>query len=128
MKAVTETRRKTPVKTVAWRLIGIVWTWIGAYLILLFTPDRYRSAAVLSTFIVAFHHTTRMAMYYGYERAWDVIAWGKCEPGSSLAGPVSWRARVTWTMLAAAAVDQAGCIRCGRCRDVCPTGGVALCP
>jgi hypothetical protein len=99
-----ETRRRTLVKTVAWRLIGIAWTWIGAYLILLFTPDRYRSAAVLSTFIVAFHHSTRMAMYYGYERAWGAIAWGKCEPGSSLAGPVSWRARVAWTMLAVAAV------------------------
>jgi len=43
-------------------------------------------------------------MYYGYERAWGAIAWGKCEPGSSLAGPVSWRARVAWTMLAVAAV------------------------
>jgi len=99
-----ETRRRTLVKTVAWRLIGIAWTWIGAYLILLLTPERYRSAAVLSILIVAFHHTTRMAMYYGYERFWNAIAWGKCEPGSSLAGAVSWQARVTWTMLTVAAI------------------------
>ncbi len=99
-----DTRRRTLVKTVAWRVIGIAWTWIGAYLILLFTPDRYRSAAVLSTFIVAFHHSTRMAMYYGYERLWDAIAWGKCEPSTSLAGPMSWRAMATWSLLAVVAV------------------------
>ena len=99
-----ETRRRTLIKTVAWRVIGIAWTWIGAYLILLFTPARYRSAAVLSTVIVAFHHSTRMAMYYGYERVWDAIAWGKCEPGSSVPGPVSWRASVVWTVLGVAAV------------------------
>ena len=74
------------VKTVTWRLIGIVWTWIGAYLILLFTPERYRAAAILSALIVAFHHSTRMVMYYGYERMWTGIIWGKCEAGNPLAG------------------------------------------
>ena len=72
-----ESRKRTLVKTILWRLIGIVWTWIGAYLILMLTPDRYRSAALVSTLIVVFHHGTRMAMYYGYERAWNAIAWGK---------------------------------------------------
>ena len=78
----TETRKRTLVKTVAWRLIGIVWTWIGAYLILLFTPEQYRSAVVLSTLIVVFHHSTRAAMYYGYERWWAGVAWGRCEEGN----------------------------------------------
>lgn len=90
----TETRRRTLVKTVAWRVIGIVWTWIGAYLILLLTPERYRSATVLSTLIVAFHHSTRMVMYYGYERVWAGIAWGKCEQGSPLAGEAGWTKKV----------------------------------
>jgi hypothetical protein len=27
-----EARRRTIVKTITWRLIGILWTWIGAYL------------------------------------------------------------------------------------------------
>ena len=99
-----ETRRRTLVKTIAWRVIGIAWTWIGAYAILLFVPDRYRSAASLSTLIVVFHHSTRMGMYYGYERLWARVAWGQCEPGSSLAGPVSFRARVLWVMVALVAV------------------------
>ena len=96
----TETRKRTLVKTVAWRLIGIVWTWIGAYLILLFTPERYRSAALLSFLIVAFHHSTRMVMYYGYERIWAGIIWGQCEEGSELAGDVAWTTKLAWTAAA----------------------------
>ena len=99
----TETRRRTLVKTVAWRVIGIAWTWIGAYLILLFTPDRYRTAAALSTLIVAFHHSTRMAMYYGYERVWSGISWGRCDGGSG-AGQLTWRARLVWTIAGIGAV------------------------
>ncbi|HUT61032.1 MAG TPA: hypothetical protein VNA25_24560 [Phycisphaerae bacterium] len=76
-----ETRKRTLVKTVLWRVIGIFWTWIGAYLILILTPDRYRSAVVISTLIVVFHHGTRAAMYYGYERGWNAVDWGKCGPG-----------------------------------------------
>ncbi len=98
----TETKRRALVKTVTWRLIGIVWTWIGAYLILLFAPRRYRTAAALSTLIVAFHHSTRMAMYYGYERAWDRVAWGRCETSNPLAGNVTWTAKLAWTAAAIA--------------------------
>lgn len=72
-----ETKRRTLVKTVLWRVIGIGWTWIGAYLILTLMPDRYRSAALASSLIVVFHHGTRMAMYYAYERAWNAVDWGK---------------------------------------------------
>jgi len=100
----TETKRRTLVKTVAWRVIGIVWTWIGAYLILLFAPKRYQTAAVLSTFIVAFHHSTRMAMYYGYERVWAGVAWGRCEAEGPLAGDIAWPARLAWTAVAIAVI------------------------
>jgi hypothetical protein len=68
-------------------MIGIVWTWIGAYLILLFAPKRYQSAAVLSTLIVTFHHSTRMVMYYGYERMWAGIDWGTYAPDAELHSP-----------------------------------------
>ncbi len=100
----TETRRRTLVKTVTWRAIGIAWTWIGAYLILLLAPERYQTAAILSTLIVAFHHSTRMAMYYGYERIWDGIAWGKCQEKNPLAGNVTCAARIVWTAATIAAI------------------------
>ena len=94
-----EAKRRTVVKALVWRVIGVVWTWIGAYLILLFTPDRYRSAALLSTFIVVYHHSTRMAMYYGYERVWDSVAWGRSEPGGPNNPPLSRRARLAWAAI-----------------------------
>ena len=100
----TETKRRTLVKTVTWRAIGIVWTWIGAYLILLFTPEQYRTAAALSTLIVAFHHSTRMAMYYGYERLWAGIGWGRCVEGSPAPGDVAWTTTLAWTAAAVAAI------------------------
>ena len=99
-----ETRQRTLVKTVSWRLIGIVWTWVGAYLILLLTPEHYRSAAVISTLIVAFHHSTRMVMYYGYERLWVGVAWGRCEEGSLLAGDIPWTTRLAWSTAIIAAI------------------------
>jgi len=100
----TETRRRTLVKTVSWRLIGIGWTWVGAYLILLFAPERYRSAAVISTLIVAFHHSTRMVMYYGYERLWAGVTWGRCEEGSPLASDIPWTTKFAWTTAIIAAI------------------------
>ena len=76
-----ETRRRSVTKTLIWRVIGIFWTWVGAYLILLFTPERYRSAGWCATFIVVYHHSTRMVMYYLYERLWARVEWGKQDMG-----------------------------------------------
>ena len=74
-----ELRRRTIAKSLLWRLIGIVWTWVGAYFILLLTPQRYRSASIMATAIVVYHHSTRMIMYYLYERIWSKIRWGRVD-------------------------------------------------
>jgi len=100
----SEARRRSLVKAVTWRLIGIVWTWIGAYLILLFAPKRYQSAAAPSTLIVVFHHSTRMAMYYGYERVWAGVDWGRCEVESPPAGNAAWATKIAWTAAGIAAI------------------------
>ena len=74
-----ELRRRTIAKSLLWRLIGIVWTWVGAYFILLLTPQRFRSASLMATAIVVYHHSTRMIMYYLYERIWNKIRWGRVD-------------------------------------------------
>ena len=74
-----ELRRRTITKSLLWRLIGIVWTWIGAYFILLLTPQRFKSASLMASAIVVYHHSTRMIMYYLYERIWSNIRWGKVD-------------------------------------------------
>ena len=46
------------------------WTWMGAYVILLLLPEEQKTAVVIATLITAWHHSTRMVMYYVYERIW----------------------------------------------------------
>jgi len=87
-----ETSRRTLVKSLVWRLIGIVWTWIGAYFIILWLPDGKAKASLAATLIVAYHHSTRMVMYYGYERLWTRIAWGR----TGLVDPMSVREKSVW--------------------------------
>jgi len=89
----TETSRRTLVKSLLWRLIGIVWTWVGAYFIISLLPDNKAKAPLAATLIVAYHHSTRMVMYYFYERWWGRIAWGKTENPE----PVSRREKWLWT-------------------------------
>jgi uncharacterized membrane protein len=72
-----ESKRRSLIKSILWRVVGIVWTWIGAYFIMLLVPPTYKTAAVIATLIVVYHHSTRMVMYYFYERWWNSISWGK---------------------------------------------------
>lgn len=71
-----ELKRRTLVKAIIWRAIGVLWTWAGAYIILLLIPPSRKTAALIATAIVAYHHSTRMVMYYIYERVWTSILWG----------------------------------------------------
>ena len=80
----TETNRRTLVKALLWRLIGIVWTWIGAYFIISLLPENKAKAPLAATLIVIYHHSTRMVMYYFYERIWTRIAWGRTENPESI--------------------------------------------
>ena len=91
-KYVQELKRRSFVKAVIWRFIGIVWTWVGAYVILLLVPPSQKTAAVIATLIVVYHHSTRMVMYYFYERAWASVVWGR----SDLRQPLSARSKVIW--------------------------------
>ena len=94
-----ETRRRSVTKSLLWRFIGVMWTWIGAYLILLWTPERFQKAAWIATFIVIYHHSTRMAMYYGYERWWGSIQWGRLDLGAEGSPPpLTLRAKVLWAV------------------------------
>jgi uncharacterized membrane protein len=91
-----EIRRRSIVKALIWRLIGIVWTWIGAYLILLFTPEKYSKASIVASLIVIYHHSTRMVMYYFYERIWSVVKWGKISNQKSKQQPFTRPAKLGW--------------------------------
>ncbi len=89
-----ELRRRTLVKSLIWRVIGVVWTWIGAYIILQLVPPAHRSAALIATLIVVYHHSTRMVMYYAYERIWASVAWGR----QGAADPMSRGTMALWSI------------------------------
>jgi len=97
---IKELHRRSLVKSLLWRVIGVVWTWIGAYVILLFVPPSRQSAALIATLIVVYHHSTRMIMYYGYERLWASIGWGR----GAEARPMSRREKALWSVGTAAAL------------------------
>jgi hypothetical protein len=89
-----ELRRRSLVKSLLWRIIGIVWTWVGAYIILLLIPPSRRSAVLIATLIVVYHHSTRMVMYYVYERFWASVSWGRDEAVVAM----SRREKVLWSV------------------------------
>ncbi len=89
-----ELRRRSLVKSLLWRVIGVAWTWVGAYIILLLVPPSRRSAALIATLIVVYHHSTRMIMYYAYERVWASVAWGR---GVAFK-PMSRREKIAWSV------------------------------
>ena len=91
-----ELRRRTITKSLIWRLIGIVWTWIGAYFILLLMPQRFRIASLMATAIVVYHHSTRMIMYYFYERIWSNIRWGRVDEDKLETVAISPKKKVIW--------------------------------
>ena len=91
-----ELKRRTIVKSLLWRLIGIVWTWLGAYFILLFMPERFRTASLIATAIVVYHHSTRMIMYYIYERIWSRIYWGKVHEDKLETVAISPKRKLVW--------------------------------
>ena len=91
-----ELRRRTIAKSLLWRLIGIVWTWIGAYFILLLTPERFRTASLMATAIVVYHHSTRMIMYYIYERIWSKIHWGRVDEAQLETVAISPKRKLIW--------------------------------
>jgi hypothetical protein len=94
MTETRELRRRSLVKAILWRLIGIGWTWLGAYVILLILPPARRSAALIATLIVLYHHSTRMVMYYAYERLWASVRWGR----TAATRPMSVREKILWSL------------------------------
>ena len=103
MDVALETRRRSIVKSLTWRVIGVVWTWVGAFVILLLVPDARHRAVWVATLIVVYHHSTRMIMYYFYERIWTSVKWGRTGD-SAKSSPITVGEALIWTLAIAAVV------------------------
>ncbi len=103
MEGAFETRRRTVVKTLLWRVTGVVWEWISAYIVIFFIATKYLNAALLATLIVIFYQSTRTVMYYGYERGWVNTDWGRGDQKEEkipLRTKAAWVAGITITTVA----------------------------
>ena len=100
-----DTRRRTLLKSLIWRIIGITWTWIGAYIILILVPKEMKTAIVVASLITIYHHSTRAFMYYGYERLWSYIKWGQIpDEELKIPEPLTTTDKIKWTILTSALV------------------------
>jgi len=69
MANAVDRRLRSWVKSITWRVIGIV---ILGALAWLFTRDWQETTLITITF-----HTIRLVLYYYHERAWERIDWGR---------------------------------------------------
>ncbi|CAA6692148.1 MULTISPECIES: DUF2061 domain-containing protein [unclassified Lentimonas] len=104
MNGYTENRRRTVVKSLLWRFIGIFWTWGGAYVIILALPDSQKNALTIATLVTAWHHSTRLLMYYGYERLWAKVSWGKFDESCGQLPPLALKQKINWSVMTFACV------------------------
>lgn len=64
-----DTKRRSWVKSLTWRLLGIVLLGLISFLI---TRDLKQM-----TVITALFHGIRLVLYYYHERVWERISWGR---------------------------------------------------
>ena len=64
-----DTKKRSWVKSITWRVIGIALLGLIAYLI----TDDWKE---MTTITVVFH-SIRVVLYYYHERLWEHVSWGK---------------------------------------------------
>lgn len=67
-----DTRARSLVKSVIWRILGIVLLGLIVYLI---TGNWAETGIITVTF-----HGIRVVMYYYFERGWERVSWGRNIP------------------------------------------------
>ena len=65
----TETRKRSLVKSITWRIICIVVSIVTAYLL----TGRFDLSVAIGTI----YNAITMVLYYFHERFWNIFEWGK---------------------------------------------------
>jgi len=65
----TEARIRSVIKAIAWRILASLTTML---LVFLFTLEMHTAFWVAVIEVV-----TKMVLYYGHERIWNIITWGR---------------------------------------------------
>lgn len=68
MKYLVQSQKRIFIKTIIYRILGILITFIGGYL---FTKN-YKNAFLITMLI----EITQMTVYFIYEQVWNKVEWG----------------------------------------------------
>ena len=68
MKYLVQSQKRIVIKTIIYRILGILITFIGGYL---FTKN-YKNAFLITMLI----EITQMTVYFIYEQVWNKVKWG----------------------------------------------------
>ena len=68
-----ETRFRSVIKGVCWRILASLTTFVLAYLIFRNSDNAAEKAAALSGVEIV----VKLLLYYGHERVWNIIRWGR---------------------------------------------------
>jgi|TARA_B100001142_G_scaffold330074_1_gene396040 uncharacterized membrane protein len=63
-------RKRHFAKTISWRIIGTVDTWIISFILVYYFGERKDSATEAASFIAVFELVTKTILYYFHERIW----------------------------------------------------------
>jgi len=69
-KKPTIARKRHVAKTISWRIIGTLDTWIISFILVYYFGERKDSATDAASFIAVFELITKTILYYFHERIW----------------------------------------------------------
>jgi len=66
---INETHRRSVIKGLVWRLLASLATFV---IVFLFTKDKLVAVEISGIEVIA-----KLLLYYGHERIWNLIKWGR---------------------------------------------------
>jgi len=100
MKEVKISRKRHIAKSITWRIIGSVDTWIIGYILIRFFGaesidakefEINQKAALAASYIAILELITKTILYYFHERIWSSIRWIKKQQVRHIIKTISWR-------------------------------------
>lgn len=87
------TKKRSLIKSLTWRLLGSIDTFILSLIIINYSSDKY--SYDLALYIASFEIITKTILYYFHERIWNIFKIGrlkeKVKRGRSLFKAMTWR-------------------------------------
>ena len=98
MTEVKISRKRHIAKSITWRIIGSVDTWLIGYILMRFfgevaeeESEINQKAALAASYIAALELITKTVLYYFHERIWSSIRWIKKQQVRHIIKTISWR-------------------------------------